>query len=122
MPSHLPTVQVRYSDPRINRILDVLVRTAEAPSKSKLVEALSIEPIMRAFGAWLAKRVQNGATYSELHVETGLPVPELMALAEPDLGLDEAEIARYLEAVGRKTGVDLGQFWQEAPPHDLGPI
>lgn len=121
MPSHLPTVQVRYSDPRINRILDLLVRTSEAPSKSKLVESLSVEPIMRAFGAWLAKRLQNGTTYSELHVETGLPVPELMTLAEPELALDEAEMTRHLEAVSRRVGIDVAQIWKEAPVYVLGP-
>lgn len=121
MPSRLPTVQVRYADPRINRILDVLVRTAEAPSKSKIVETFSVEPIMRAFSTWIAKRIKSGATYSELHAETGLPVPDLMGLAEPEMELDETDIARHLEAIAQKTGIDMKRLWAEAPAYDLGP-
>ncbi|HEY9900585.1 MAG TPA: hypothetical protein V6D00_15515 [Pantanalinema sp.] len=121
MPSRIPTVQVRFSDPRINKILDVLARSTEAHSKSKLLETLSVEPIMRAFQVWLAKRIENGATYSELHAETGLPVPELMSVVEPKLELDEAEITRHLEALTRKTGVDVRRLWAEAPGYELGP-
>lgn len=121
MPSRIPTVQVRFSDPRINQILDVLVKSSEATSKSKLLEALSVEPIMRAFQVWLAKRIENGATYSELHAETGLPVPELMGMVEPQLALNEEEVARHLEAISRRTGVDVHRLWSEAPTYELGP-
>lgn len=121
MPSRVPTVQVRYADPRINRILDVLVRTAGAPSKSKLVETLSVEPIMHAFGTWIAKRIKSGTTYSELHAETRMPVPDLMALAEPEMELDATDIARHLEAIAQKTGIDMTRLWAEAPAYELEP-
>ncbi|MNU09990.1 hypothetical protein D3C72_2568900 [compost metagenome] len=70
---------------------------------------------------WLAKRIENGATYSELHAETGLPVPELMSVVEPKLELDEEEITRHMEAITRRTGVDVRRLWAEAPDYELGP-
>lgn len=121
MPSRLTTGQVRYTDPRINQILDALVRTSEAPSRSKLVEALSVEPILKAFGTWLARRREAGATYSELHAETGLPVPDLMAWAEPETTLSADDVARHLDLIARKTGIDVQGLWSHAPDYPLGP-
>lgn len=121
MPSRLTTVQVRYTDPRINQILDVLVRTSEAPSRSKLVEALSTEPILRAFGTWLTRRREAGVTYSALHAETGLPVPELMALAEPEAQVSDADVGRHLALIAQKTGLNVQELWSNAPAYKLGP-
>ena len=121
MPSDVPSVQVRYSDPKITRILDALIRSGKAPSRSKLVEQLSVEPIMRAFCAWLAKSIQGGATYSELHAFTGLSVPDLMGLVEPELTLNDAEVTEHLRAISKRTGIDVEQLWIQAPEFKLGP-
>lgn len=122
MPSEIPTVQVRYSDHRIGKILDAFVRTGKATSRSKLVEQLSTEPILQAFRAWLVQRVQDGATYSELFEDTGIVVPELMALVEPEISLAASDISRHLKAVSASSGIDVERIWTDTQVSDIGPL
>jgi hypothetical protein len=122
MPSRLTPVQVRYSDPRINDYLNILSQANPAVSKSKLLEELSREPIINAFKNWVRARREAGATYSELFADTGIPVPELMEMAEDGSTMDAAEVAHHLKIVGDRTGVDLQAVWAETPAFKLGPI
>ena len=77
---------------------------------------------MRAFCSWLAQRLQGGATYSELHAFTGLSVPDLMSLVEPELTLDEGEVTEHLKAVSKRTGIDVEKLWAEALEFKLSPL
>ena len=121
MPSKVPAVQVRFADPRISRYLDILTSAGVAPSKSKLLEALSQNAILDAFHRWLVERRRQGATYSELFEETKIPVPEIMEIVEPELRPSEEEIRNHLKAIAAVTGIDLPSLWDKIPAFSPAP-
>lgn len=75
-----------------------------------------------AFKEWLLSQRMAGATYSELSEMTEIAAPELMAMAEPNIELDEREIENHLAAIGNKLGIDFKTIWAEIPEYKLGPM